>query len=245
MAGYHFVRLSLIKTFLSGLILVTAVLTSACQFPSDANDTLKKVQDGALKVGVTENPPWVIRTKGGASGVEADMLLVFADKLNAEVEWHWGTETELMEALAQHQLHMVIGGLTLQSPLKKLVNFTEPYYSTRITIGFPPNQTVDTDIDGVKVAVPVVNQVSQSLESRGAVPQPMQDMTNLNMPVAQAEWWLRAKGYQPGPWNLFTEKHVMAVAEGENAFMMRVQKHISQFSGIEAKLEEWAKQSKD
>ncbi len=245
MLGHHFIKLSASKSLFCCIILLSAVLASACQFPRDANGTLNKVKDGVLKVGVTENPPWVIRTDAGAEGVEAEIILVLADSLNAEVEWHWGTETELLQALSQHQLHVVMGGLTQQSPKKKGTVHTEPYYKTRITIGFPRSQEKTTDIDEVKVALPVVNQYSEALESRGAIPVPMENLNNLNMPVANVEWWLRAKGYEPGPWDLFTETHVMAVAEGENAFLQKLQNHINAFSAIEPKLETWARQSKD
>lgn len=245
MDGYRLSDFKVTKPFLFFFLLMTALLSSACQFPRDTHGTLDKVQDGVLKVGVTENPPWVIRTESGAEGVEAEIILVFADSLNAEVEWHWGTETELLQALSQHQIHVVMGGLTQQSPKKKGTVQTEPYFKTRITIGFPRSQEKTTDIDEVKVALPVLNQYSQALESRGAIPEPMENLNNLNMPVANAEWWLKAKGYEPGPWDLFTESHVMAVTEGENAFLQKLQHHINEFSAIEPKLETWARQSKD
>ncbi len=245
MGRYQSVKYRVIKPFICFFILLTALISSACQFPNDANDTLNNVKDGVLKVGVTENPPWVIRTDSGAEGVEAEIILVFADSLNAKVEWHWGTETELLQALSQHQVHVVMGGLTQQSPKTKGIVHTEPYFKTRITIGFPHAQDKTTDIDEVKVALPVVNQYSQALESRGAIPEPMENLNNLNMPVANAVWWLRAKGYEPGPWDLFTETHVMAVTEGENAFLQKLQQHIDEFSAVEAKLETWARQSKD
>jgi hypothetical protein len=37
----------------------------------------------------------------------------------------------------------------------------------------------------------------------------------------------------------------MAVTEGENAFLQKLQQHIDEFSAVEAKLETWARQSKD
>lgn len=233
-------KLTMTKLFAALLFFVFLV---GCQFPNDSEETLNKVEDGILKVGATENPPWVVRSQNGAEGVEASMIQVFAETLGADVEWHWGTETELLEALAQHQVHVVIGGLTQQSPAKAGISYTEPYYTSRITVGFPPTHKKTTNLDKVKVALPVVNQYSQALESRGAMPQPMENLSNLNMPVAHTEWWLKAQGYQPGPWDLFTEKHLLAVAEGENAFLMRLQKYIDDYSAIDTQLEAWASQS--
>lgn len=34
-------------------------LTLACDFPRDAHDTLQRVRNGTMRVGVSENNPWV------------------------------------------------------------------------------------------------------------------------------------------------------------------------------------------
>lgn len=234
------VRLILKTQFNGWKFLLPFILVVGCQFPRDVDGTLEKVQNGILKVGVTENPPWVIRTNSGAAGIEPEIILALAETLNAEVHWYWDNETELLQALSERQVDVVIGGLIKESPLKKLVTFTKPYYRNRITVGFPAPHSIPSTLEDVEVAVPVVNQINKTLTSRGAIPKPMETI-NPNMPVAHPEWWLKANGYQVGPWTLLTQKHVMAVSKGENAFLMKLQRHLNNFSPIEQRLQQLAR----
>lgn len=38
---------------------VILALAVACDFPRDAQDTLQRVRNGTMRVGVSENDPWV------------------------------------------------------------------------------------------------------------------------------------------------------------------------------------------
>lgn len=48
------------------LAVLPAVGLLGCRFPTDIEHTMDRIQGGVLKVGVTENPPWVVRSANGA-----------------------------------------------------------------------------------------------------------------------------------------------------------------------------------
>ena len=101
--------------------LLLALLLVACTIPQDPENTTELVRDRVLRVGVTENSPWVVRNGETPSGVEVELVRTFAERMNADVEWHWGIPDENLEALTRYELHLVIGGLTQASPWRREV----------------------------------------------------------------------------------------------------------------------------
>ena len=73
-------------------------------FPNDPGRTLEKITNGILKVGYSENIPWVYKTDHGAGGLEAQMITDFAAKYNAQVEWVNSSEEKLFEKLEKRKL---------------------------------------------------------------------------------------------------------------------------------------------
>src|SRR5690606_26006009 len=110
------------------LLLMTLLVLSGCRYPTDIEHSLEKIEGGVLDVGLTENPPWVIRTDEGPAGLEPEIIADLARQLGAKVHWHWDGESALLKALKEHQLDLVIGGLTQGSGLGKLAAPTKPYY---------------------------------------------------------------------------------------------------------------------
>ncbi len=109
------------------LILVVALLTGCQNFPKDPEKTLEQVTNGTLKVGYSENPPWVVKGPAGPTGIEPDLVKAFANGLNAKIEWQNDSEQNLMEELEKHNLHLVIAGVTDDTPWKSKISFTRPY----------------------------------------------------------------------------------------------------------------------
>lgn len=110
------------------LFLVMVLLTSACDnFPKDPGKTLTKIKNGTLLVGYTENPPWVIKTKGEPVGLEAELIKKFAKTQGAKIIWVNDTEQDLFEQLEKRELYLVIGGFTDKNTWKKKISFTRPY----------------------------------------------------------------------------------------------------------------------
>ncbi|RNI21772.1 transporter substrate-binding domain-containing protein [Rufibacter latericius] len=103
-------------------------LTFGCQdFPKDPEKTLEQVTNGTLKVGYSENPPWVVKGPQGPTGIEADLVKAFAKSLNATIEWQNDTEQNLMERLEKNELHLVMAGVTDDTPWKQKISFTRPF----------------------------------------------------------------------------------------------------------------------
>ncbi|MDO5736086.1 MAG: transporter substrate-binding domain-containing protein [Propionibacteriaceae bacterium] len=98
-------------------------------FPRDAEGTLERViSDGVLRVGASENRPWsVVDDDGGVSGTEADILSDYASTLGATVSWSTGAESQLILALAEGDLDVVMGGIRSDSPWSELSALTRPH----------------------------------------------------------------------------------------------------------------------
>lgn len=116
---------------LTGLIAIAmaAMLLAGCtSIPADPDGTLERVRGGTLRVGVTENPPWVELSDGGEpAGTEPELVAAFAEDLDAEVEWTGGSESRLAAALEAGELDLVIGGLLDDTPWVQVAEATRPY----------------------------------------------------------------------------------------------------------------------
>lgn len=104
-------------------------LISCVQFPNDPQNTLDKATNGVLKVGFSENKPWVVKEADSANGIEPEMIRKFAQQINARIQWVNGSEQELFEKLEKRELDMVIAGLTDKTPWKnKKIGLTRYYH---------------------------------------------------------------------------------------------------------------------
>lgn len=112
-----------------------SLLLAACSLPRDSGGTLDRVRGGgALRVGIAENPPWVHSAGDSAridsvGGIETVIATELARRVGAKPEWHRGSESELLHALHERDLDLVVGGLTSATPWAKEVAFTKPYYT--------------------------------------------------------------------------------------------------------------------
>ena len=113
------------------LPLVVLALFSACGIPRDSDGALKRIQNGTLRVGVADDPPWVIVQDSSVSGIEPTLVTELARELNAKIETVHGSETRLLEGLHRRELDIVIGGFTQDSPWKRDVAFTRPYHDDK------------------------------------------------------------------------------------------------------------------
>ncbi|MBM7333619.1 substrate-binding periplasmic protein [Alloalcanivorax marinus] len=208
-----------------------------CRYPRDVEGTLDRVRGGVLHVGVTENPPWVVRGDPPA-GVEVDLAREIAAALDARVRWHWGAQSELIAALEQRQIDLVIGGLRDNPALTKQVALTKPYAKLPAGVGFPAGagKAPPDNLDGQTVHVPRVNHLADPLHDEGARVVPFDGPPPTGQALGGAHWWLRARGLTVGPWVLRTERHVMAVPKGENAWLALVQRHLNGVDDLPARL---------
>jgi polar amino acid transport system substrate-binding protein len=204
-------------------VLVACVCGAGCgSLPRDPKETSRRVEGGRLRVGLVENPPWVIRTEGEPAGAEVELARQFAREVGATPEWHWGGEQQHMEALEHYQLDLLIGGLTNETPWKKYVGLTSPYFESRVVVGVPASTPAFRSVKGVQVAARSGDAVVGYLESKGAVVVPVEDLSGAGGAVAAPEWQLEQLGLKPTEVELHAEKHVLAAPPGENGFIKRL-----------------------
>ena len=113
----------------AGVVVVTMV-AAACSspLPYDAEGSLERITGGTLRVGVSENPPLtVLDDDGGVSGREVDLIAGFASVHDATIEWTPGAESQLVEAMSDGELDVVIGGFASDSPWESEVALTREY----------------------------------------------------------------------------------------------------------------------
>lgn len=103
---------------LMGLALIAVALTGCgMQIPADPHGTLQRVQEGTLRAGATENPPWVeVDQDDAPGGLEPDLILQFAERFDADVRWTTGSEADLIAALERGELDLVVGGFLDDTP---------------------------------------------------------------------------------------------------------------------------------
>src|SRR5690348_16039069 len=92
------------------------LLAAGCSLPHDPEGTSKRIQTThELRVGVTDNPPWVRATSAEPGGIEADIVRRFAQQIHAKVLWSRGSETALVQSHKHHEIDLVIGGFDKQT----------------------------------------------------------------------------------------------------------------------------------
>lgn len=104
------------------------LLVVACSLPHDPEGTSERIASThELRVGVTDNPPWVSATSAEPTGVEADLVRQFARQMHAKVLWSRGSETMLMQSLKDYELDLVIGGFDKQTSWVSSAGLTQPW----------------------------------------------------------------------------------------------------------------------
>jgi polar amino acid transport system substrate-binding protein len=209
------------------LVTVLAAALVACGLPRDPEGTLDHVQDGRMRVGIAERSPWAIIEDGGPRGVEVDLVEGFARSLGADVEWTPGAPADLLTALEGREVDLVIGGLTDDDPWAQQVTFTQPYARIQIAVGAPAGGATPSELDGMRVSAQRGTIVPDLIEDAGGVPVPVDDLAAAEGLVAAEDWELRALGLRPTGLILDESGHAMAVPTGENAWLVRLERYLS------------------
>lgn len=205
-----------------------ALLAAACRIPEDPEGTLDRVEGGVMRVGVTEAEPWVELREGvPTGGVEVRLVRRFARDLDARIAWVDGSEEELIDALKEGSLDLVIGGLTSKSRWKKDAAFTRPYVSVKTVVGVAPASQHPDEFEGVEVAAELGSEAEALLDAEtDADVRAVDDLASVRgSPAAAHEYVLDDLGLAVAS-ELKEDKHVMAVRLGENAFMVRLERFL-------------------
>ena len=208
-----------------------------------------------MQVGITDNEPWAAFADGEASGVEVEILERFSEELDAEIEWIPGTEEDLMTALEQREVDVVIGGLTSTNPWSAKVAFTHPYLTTSVVVAIPSGADIPEDIAGLRVAVERGTEAAGILEKTDAEVVYEADIAEAveasgpggTSPVvidayAIDNWLLDELSLEDTDVTLIETDHVMAMPMGENAWLVRLERYLlTHEDDIKALLEEKGK----
>ena len=210
-------------------LLIGALAATGCQYPRDPDGTLNRVEDGVMRVGVTDSDPWVLLEGGEPSGgAEVELARRFARDLGARIEWVQGSEEELVDAAKEGQVDLILAGLTSKSRWKKDVAFTRPYVETRSVVGAPAGRSYPDDFAGVPVAVELGTEEEGLLEQRtDARVVPVTDLASrAGEPAAVHDYLLDDLRLADSGKELGSAEHVMAVKLGENAFLVRLERFL-------------------
>lgn len=106
---------------------------AACDaIPRDSAGALDQIRTSkTLRVGVADNPPWIIFESGGVAGIETDIVERIAGEFGASVHYVRGSETELIEKLHAREVDLAAFGLDTRTPHSKHAALTRPYLKTR------------------------------------------------------------------------------------------------------------------
>lgn len=108
--------------------LILPLFVAGCGLPHDPEKTSERIAaTHELRVGVTDNPPWVKAQSAEPSGIEADLVRDFGRRLGAKVLWSRGSETMLMQSLKHHELDIVIGGFDKKTSWVSSAGLTQPW----------------------------------------------------------------------------------------------------------------------
>lgn len=203
------------------VLCVILSLTLACDFPRDGQDTLQRVRNGTMRVGVSENDPWVRFVEKEAVGIEPALIRQWASQLKARVEWVRGSESALVEALQQGEVDVLAAGLQSTTPFASRMALSQPYLTARIHFAVPPGATVADESAGRSAAVaPDRLAISAAVHRSGAVPVRSADLWRGSLAVAAYDFEIEAHGMQPVGSALAVERHVIATRPGESAFLL-------------------------
>ena len=116
-------------TLRSLCIMLLLLSTTGClkQIPADPNQTFQRVQGHELRVGVTYEDELIEGEEHDASGPLAELVETFGQQHDAHITWVWGSEESLIKRLQHHQLDLIVGGFTSETPWSDRVAVTRGY----------------------------------------------------------------------------------------------------------------------
>ena len=206
--------------------LLCALFLSACGMPRDPENTLNDVTGNRMRVGVTHHEPWVVLGEGEPAGVEVELVKLFAEELDAGIEWVEGSESEIAGAMEVRALDLAIGGFTATNPASAEMSLSHPYLTTQTVVGVPASSDVEEDITGVPVSVERGSQAAGLLEKTDADVVLVEDITEAEGARALDNFLLDDLELEDTGVRLEESDHVMAVPHGENAWLVRLERFL-------------------
>ncbi|MFP2957113.1 transporter substrate-binding domain-containing protein [Myxococcus sp. 1LA] len=204
-----------------------SLASSACGLPRDTNGTQERIlREGVLRAGLVRHEPWTGFQDGQPTGPEAQAVSRLAEQLGARVAWTVAPEAELMHALEERAVDLVVGGISVKSPWVKQLGSGQTYLTTRMRVGAPPGQTVPESLEGASVSVARGSSAGPQLQASGAQVREVDRLHEAPGLRAAWDWQLEAWGYVAGEEVLREEKRIWVVPAGENRWLLTVDRFV-------------------
>jgi glutamine transport system substrate-binding protein len=143
------------KLGLLSLVLILALVISACGTSNTAND--KSKGEKVYKVGVdTTYPPFEYKDGNTYKGIDIDLINAIAKKEGFKIELDPMDFGGIIPAMQANQLDVAIAGMSITDARKKIVDFSDPYFKAGlILVVKKDNNTIKSvnDLKGKKLAV--------------------------------------------------------------------------------------------
>ena len=110
-------------------LFILLIIVAGCSFPKDPEDSLHEAKEAGLRVGIVEHPPYTSFKNGKATGTEVAMLEEFAKAEGLNIEYFYGTESQLIKLLEDYELHLMIGGFEKKTVWKDKAGQSTKYNS--------------------------------------------------------------------------------------------------------------------
>lgn len=207
----------------------------ACEdlhYPRDPGGTLDRVlATGRMQVAAVDHVPWVvIEDDGVPRGAEAELVESFARELGVAVDWRRASAFTALEALKRGDADIAIGGFTEKNVTAQgRAGHTYAYFAQALVVAADPGAPVPQELDGLRVHVDPHLLADGLVRDAGGLP-----FAEKNAEVRLAalpDWELPARDLVPTEVTLYRNEHVIAVPQGENAWLMRLELFLRQNAG--------------
>jgi polar amino acid transport system substrate-binding protein len=193
-------------------------------FPRDPEKTLETVlAEGQMTVAVADNPPWVtVDDHVAPQGAEIELVRDFADELGVAIEWRRHDSFAALEGLERGDVDLAIGGFDREAVVPvagAAPSYT--YFKEEIVIGVRSDVANPDELEGRQVFVPRDLLMAELVRSKGGVP--VEEWTEEVDLAAVPQWQLVSRDLRPTGIILHRAQHVVAVRQGENAWLMRLE----------------------
>jgi polar amino acid transport system substrate-binding protein len=117
------------------VIVVLALAVVLAQTPQVRAETLGQLEARELVIGTKIAPPFAMKAEDGTwRGISIDLWRRIADQMHLRYRFQETTLKDLTDGVAEGRLDAAVAALTVTGPRQRVVDFTQPFYSTGLGI---------------------------------------------------------------------------------------------------------------
>ena len=139
-------------------VLMCALLTASFVFGGNIDNKVCAAPAKVLKVGTNVGyVPFEFKTdnKSELQGFDIDLIKAIAEKMNYRVEFYDYVFDDLITALNNKEVDVIISSMTITDERKTQISFSEPYFSSGLAIVAGKNSKINSlsDLEGKTILV--------------------------------------------------------------------------------------------